>query len=206
MISRLNSTVTPSAADLRPGVQWEDVLLGVVMSGLVVVTVVGNVLVVVVVARNKSLQTVFNSFIVNLAVTDIVVAVIAMSFFGISETLGRWPFGVVRELFFFHHHNHQLIITDIIKLFCSSCPSVSSSSSSSSSPSSSLAFSFSLSPTSSSPFWSYHCLLLLCILLLSVNVINVSKTTDIRLLFTAHSPEAFQAQLVEKGILGRKRR
>ena len=69
------------------------------MSMVVVVTVVGNVLVLVVVLKNRRLQTVFNAFIVNLAVTDMAVAVTSMGFFAISTVLQRWPFGIVRRNF-----------------------------------------------------------------------------------------------------------
>ena len=69
------------------------------MSMVVVVTVVGNVLVLVVVLKNRRLQTVFNAFIVNLAVTDMAVAVTSMGFFAIYTVLQRWPFGIVRRNF-----------------------------------------------------------------------------------------------------------
>ena len=98
MNSRPNTTLTTPAGDLGPGVPWQRLLLGVVLSGLVVVTVMGNVLVVVVVARNRRLQTVFNVFVVNLAVTDIAVAVTSMSFFAVYNVLQRWPFGMVRNI------------------------------------------------------------------------------------------------------------
>ena len=109
MNCRPNTTLTSASTDLGPGVPWQRVVLGVVLSGLVVVTVAGNVLVVVVVASNRRLQTVFNVFIVNLAVTDMAVGVTAMSFFVVYTVLQRWPFGIVRRNF--------VVVTIMVKLF-----------------------------------------------------------------------------------------
>lgn len=44
-------------------------------------------------ARTKRLQTIFNMYIVNLALTDIMVALTAMTFYSTETTLGYWPFG-----------------------------------------------------------------------------------------------------------------
>ncbi|KAK7484144.1 hypothetical protein BaRGS_00024633, partial [Batillaria attramentaria] len=49
--------------------------------------------VLIAVARTKRLQTVFNLYIVNLAFTDISVALGAMSFYTTENILGYWPFG-----------------------------------------------------------------------------------------------------------------
>jgi len=56
----------------------------------------GNSLVVYVICRDKSLQTTTNVFIANLAVSDIVMCLLAVPFTPISGLLSDWVFGKVR--------------------------------------------------------------------------------------------------------------
>ena len=63
------------------------------MYAIVLVTVAGNILVLIAVKVNKRLQTNFNYYIVNLAITDVAVAITAMSFKATDTMLGYWPFG-----------------------------------------------------------------------------------------------------------------
>nr|KAG5697452.1 hypothetical protein BaRGS_029343 [Batillaria attramentaria] len=72
---------------------WSSAIVGVVLYGIVLTTIVGNALVLIAVARNKHLQTVFNIYIVNLAITDISVAFTGMIFYATFLVLGYWPFG-----------------------------------------------------------------------------------------------------------------
>ncbi|XP_046667428.1 prolactin-releasing peptide receptor [Homalodisca vitripennis] len=53
----------------------------------------GNVLVCYVVARNKAMHTVTNCFITNLALSDILLCVLAVPFTPLYSFLGRWIFG-----------------------------------------------------------------------------------------------------------------
>ncbi|XP_062571650.1 muscarinic acetylcholine receptor M2-like [Saccostrea cucullata] len=74
-------------------VPWSKIALGVFLYFIVLVTIFGNILVLVAVKSNKRLQTVFNFYVVNLALTDVLVAVTAMSFYTLDNILGYWPFG-----------------------------------------------------------------------------------------------------------------
>ena len=76
-----------------PQITWANILTGIVLYTIVVVTICGNLLVLVAVAMNKNLQTTFNYYVVNLAITDLAVAVTAMSFHTTDNMLGYWPFG-----------------------------------------------------------------------------------------------------------------
>lgn len=89
-------TETPAPTETSSDSLWQKVLLGVVMFFIVGVTVVGNGLVLVVVAREKRLRTTFNMMIVNLAFTDFLVGLIAMSFYAAFNIYETWPFGEVR--------------------------------------------------------------------------------------------------------------
>lgn len=88
----MNTTVVNPGPDIY-ALQWTDIFLGVFLFTIVLTTIVGNAFVLVAIFREKRLQTSFNYYIVNLAITDILVAVTAMAFFTIDNILKYWPFG-----------------------------------------------------------------------------------------------------------------
>ena len=59
------------------------------------VTIIGNLIVMLSFYAEKRLRTTFNYYIFNLAVTDFLVACSAMSFYTFDVLLGYWPFGEV---------------------------------------------------------------------------------------------------------------
>ncbi|XP_006825733.1 dopamine receptor 2-like [Saccoglossus kowalevskii] len=72
------------------------VLLGLFLSLCCMVTVLGNILVMVAVSRMSYLRTVTNFFIVSLAVADLLVGSIIIPFtITLEMTGGYWPFGVI---------------------------------------------------------------------------------------------------------------
>ncbi|XP_060534678.1 prolactin-releasing peptide receptor-like [Cylas formicarius] len=76
----------------KKGVQ---VLFFVIYTTIFVVGLFGNVLVCFVVFRNKAMQTVTNLFITNLALSDILLCVLAVPFTPLYTFLGKWVFGRV---------------------------------------------------------------------------------------------------------------
>ncbi|XP_050409341.2 alpha-1A adrenergic receptor-like, partial [Patella vulgata] len=96
LISANSSFITNMSSNEHPGntsISWQKILLGTILYIVVFITIAGNALVLIAVYKVKKLQTVFNFYIVNLAVTDIGVASTAMSFYTIDNILGYWPFG-----------------------------------------------------------------------------------------------------------------
>ncbi|XP_061175915.1 alpha-2B adrenergic receptor-like [Saccostrea echinata] len=87
----MNQSSSPNTDETN--VHWSKIVLGVFLYLIVLVTIFGNILVLVAVKSNKRLQTVFNFYVVNLALTDVSVAVTAMSFYTLDNILGYWPFG-----------------------------------------------------------------------------------------------------------------
>lgn len=85
--------VSTSSDDTETSVHWSKIVLGVFLYLIVFVTILGNIFVLVAVKRHKRLQTVFNLYVVNLALTDILVAITAMAFYTLDNILGYWPFG-----------------------------------------------------------------------------------------------------------------
>nr|KAG5693246.1 hypothetical protein BaRGS_000828 [Batillaria attramentaria]KAG5695637.1 hypothetical protein BaRGS_029127 [Batillaria attramentaria] len=88
-----NSTTDTTSPEDAGGIPLSRILVGVLLFFIILVTVVGNTLVLVAVAREKRLHTVFNILIVNLAITDVSVGLVAMTFFAAFNILQEWPFG-----------------------------------------------------------------------------------------------------------------
>lgn len=96
----LNSTVdangsvelwVPPEFDATPG----NIMMAVVLTALDIVTIFGNLIVLVAFLVDSKLRQPFNLFIMNLAVTDVLVAITAMPYYTIDTLLGYWPFGQV---------------------------------------------------------------------------------------------------------------
>ncbi|XP_069968101.1 tyramine/octopamine receptor-like [Bactrocera oleae] len=74
--------------------EWEAILTTIVLSIIIVLTVIGNVLVILSVFTYKPLRIVQNFFIVSLAVADLTVALLVLPFNVAYSILGRWEFGI----------------------------------------------------------------------------------------------------------------
>lgn len=70
-------------------------LFFILYTAIFVLGIFGNVLVCYVVFRNKAMQTVTNLFITNLALSDILLCVLAVPFTPLYTFLGKWVFGKI---------------------------------------------------------------------------------------------------------------
>lgn len=70
-----------------------NITVGITLSIMVLLTIAGNILVLIAIWREKKLQTFFNMYIINLALTDLLVAITGMFFYTVDTVLGYWPFG-----------------------------------------------------------------------------------------------------------------
>ncbi|XP_066498912.1 D(1) dopamine receptor [Hoplias malabaricus] len=87
----VNGTETDTDAEARPALR---ALTGCVLSALILWTLLGNVLVCAAVLRFRHLRSkVTNTFIVSLALSDLLVAVLVMPWKAAAEVAGYWPFG-----------------------------------------------------------------------------------------------------------------
>ncbi|XP_033745751.1 muscarinic acetylcholine receptor M3-like [Pecten maximus] len=93
MAASLDTYNVTSMANDDFAIPWERIVIGISMYIIILITIFGNVLVLTAVAKNKNLQTVFNFYVINLAVTDTLVAVTAMISYTTEIILGYWPFG-----------------------------------------------------------------------------------------------------------------
>lgn len=84
------STTMPGAGEVAAAL-----FKALAMTSVIVATVCGNMLVIVGVLRFERLRIIANSFLVSLAVADLLVAVLVMPFNALQQVAGRWPFGPV---------------------------------------------------------------------------------------------------------------
>ncbi|CAG5083825.1 Oidioi.mRNA.OKI2018_I69.PAR.g10473.t1.cds [Oikopleura dioica] len=88
-----NETLQETAAiqghTLAPEVRWFGIIVG---SLSIVIGTLGNFLTILVIVRNRSMQTKFNMFIANLCVIDFLTAATMLPVNVASYVLGRWPF------------------------------------------------------------------------------------------------------------------
>lgn len=82
-----------SAPRLPPHSQCASVLIVLVVTVIILVTIVGNVLVVVAVFTSRALRAPQNLFLVSLAAADILVATLVIPFSLANEVMGYWYFG-----------------------------------------------------------------------------------------------------------------
>ncbi|XP_022253925.1 alpha-2A adrenergic receptor-like [Limulus polyphemus] len=75
--------------------QTQIILIAFFVSFLMVLIVVGNMLVCIAIATEKSLKTVQNWFIASLAVSDFLVGLVIMPFSLANELMGYWIFGTI---------------------------------------------------------------------------------------------------------------
>lgn len=75
---------------------WDRALLickSLIMGGIIVASIFGNLLVIVSVMRHRKLRVITNYYVISLALADMLVAMFAMSFNASVEISQRWLFG-----------------------------------------------------------------------------------------------------------------
>jgi len=70
-----------------------DITLAVLLSLIVVFAVAGNLLVIAAILTDRALRQTGNYFLVSLALADMLVAGVVMTFAVANDVMGRWPFG-----------------------------------------------------------------------------------------------------------------
>jgi muscarinic acetylcholine receptor M3 len=69
------------------------IILGIIATILSILTVAGNVMVMISFKIDKQLQTISNYFLFSLAIADFAIGLISMPLFSVTTLLGYWPLG-----------------------------------------------------------------------------------------------------------------
>lgn len=69
------------------------IVLGIIATVLSILTVAGNVMVMISFKIDKQLQTISNYFLFSLAIADFAIGLISMPLFSVTTLLGYWPLG-----------------------------------------------------------------------------------------------------------------
>lgn len=72
---------------------WQVVLIALLTGIIALVTIIGNILVIVAFKVNKQLKTVNNYFLLSLACADLIIGIISMNLFTTYIIMGRWALG-----------------------------------------------------------------------------------------------------------------
>ena len=100
------SLTTVSATTIQPPSVWDGVQLaqaipiGIFLSGIILATTIGNILVVTAVVRDKKLHSLSHRLVASLAITDLLVSVLVLPLAASSIIVKKWPFGPVMCDFF----------------------------------------------------------------------------------------------------------
>lgn len=90
------STTIDPAEELPPSPVYnlaQQIILAIVAVILSVLTVAGNVMVMISFKIDKNLQTISNYFLFSLAIADFAIGLISMPLFAVTTILGYWPLG-----------------------------------------------------------------------------------------------------------------
>ncbi|RVE71973.1 hypothetical protein OJAV_G00057280 [Oryzias javanicus] len=97
-----SSNITDISSDESPGLfagspysTVELVLIIVVACSLSLITIIGNILVMLSIKVNRNLQTVNNYFLFSLACADLIIGVCSMNLYTVYIVIGYWPLGAV---------------------------------------------------------------------------------------------------------------
>ncbi|KAI5103531.1 muscarinic acetylcholine receptor M3, partial [Silurus meridionalis] len=95
LTSFANATLTPTVAydPLGGHSVWQVIIIVLLTGSLSLITITGNVLVVVSFKVNKQLKTVNNYYLLSLAFADLIIGILSMNLYTTYIVMGRWALG-----------------------------------------------------------------------------------------------------------------
>ena len=91
----LNDTTTSNSTTISVYTPWQATLIGISAGLLSVVTIAGNLMVMISFKMDKQLQTISNYFLFSLAVADMIVGLWSMPLFTVYLIHKSWPYGAI---------------------------------------------------------------------------------------------------------------
>ncbi|KFB47375.1 AGAP010513-PA-like protein [Anopheles sinensis] len=94
-LATANGTLDPAAAEESEPTYslTQIIILGIIATVLSILTVAGNVMVMISFKIDKQLQTISNYFLFSLAIADFAIGLISMPLFSVTTLIGYWPLG-----------------------------------------------------------------------------------------------------------------
>lgn len=93
-VSHANTAADDNDSD-ADGIPAARIIICTFLFAIVLISMLGNIIVLIAFGIEKRLRNTFTYYIFNLALTDVLVALMAMSFYTFDVLLGYWPFGQV---------------------------------------------------------------------------------------------------------------
>ncbi|XP_061578084.1 muscarinic acetylcholine receptor M2-like [Cololabis saira] len=93
--NNISSSGNTSVLSESPYTTVEIVLIILVAGSLSLITVIGNILVMLSIKVNRNLQTVNNYFLFSLACADLIIGICSMNLYTVYIVIGYWPLGAV---------------------------------------------------------------------------------------------------------------
>ena len=89
-----SSSITEEELEDESWPQWIQVIIGIFLALLFITNIVGNTLTLVAFTKDRHLRTVQNYYIINLAVTDLIIGISSLPFYSVYTVMYfYWPFG-----------------------------------------------------------------------------------------------------------------
>uniref|UniRef100_A0A8C8HVP7 Muscarinic acetylcholine receptor n=1 Tax=Oncorhynchus tshawytscha TaxID=74940 RepID=A0A8C8HVP7_ONCTS len=92
-LSQTSDTTNVTADPLGGHEIWEVVVIVLITGPLSLVTIIGNLLVVISFRVNRQLRTFSNYFLLSLAVADLILGAVSMNLYAVYIIMGRWTLG-----------------------------------------------------------------------------------------------------------------
>ncbi|XP_055799264.1 muscarinic acetylcholine receptor M3-like [Salvelinus fontinalis] len=92
-VSQTSDTTNVTADPLGGHEIWEVVVIVLITGPLSLVTIIGNLLVVISFRVNRQLRTFSNYFLLSLAVADLILGAVSMNLYAVYIIMGRWTLG-----------------------------------------------------------------------------------------------------------------